>query len=129
MRAITVAFLLALPLLPVHAQQQNTIILACNGTSKVAVTPLDTPTAELKITDLGIIVNAANRTVTFATSVLPITHLSDTYVGFGTDGKSSPIIGGSIDRVTGHTSIVFWYEKADNNSSLELTCRPATRLF
>jgi hypothetical protein len=133
------AFLLFLALtLPAKAQQQgSTITLSCNGTSKL----MATAAADLKpdpITNLGIIVNAANRTVTFMDYVTPITGISATQVSF--DGQQTPpmafglkgkpfTVGGSIDRVTGHTEIDWWYEVVGNNSHWELTCRPATQLF
>jgi hypothetical protein len=61
---LTSAILALALVLPAQAQQSgSTITLSCNGKSKLAVTPAETPTAELKVTDLGIIVDAANRTV------------------------------------------------------------------
>lgn len=117
-------------------QQGQTITLACNGMSKLTATAA----ADLKpdpITNLGIIVNVANRTVTFSDYVTPVTSVSATVVSF--EGRQTPValgfkgkpftILGSIDRVTGHAEIDWWYEDVGNNSHWELTCRPATRLF
>jgi hypothetical protein len=131
------AFLLFLALtLPAKAQQGSTITLSCNGTSKLTATVA----ADLKpdpITNLGIIVNAANGTVTFMDYVTPVTGITATNVSFS--GQQGPVVSGvklkpftidgSIDRVTGHTEIDWWYEVAGNNTHWELTCRPATRLF
>jgi hypothetical protein len=123
--------------LPADAQQQGSAItLSCNGTSKLTATAA----ADLKpdpITNLGIIVNVADRTVTFMDYVTPITGVTATLVSFR--GQQAPVvvgvkakpftIDGSIDRVTGYASIDWWYENVGNNASWELTCRPATRLF
>jgi hypothetical protein len=128
------AFLLSL--VPVHAQQQTSITLACNGTSKLTATAA----ADLKpdpITNLGIIVNATDRTVSFSDYVTPMTGITATLVSFS--GRQTPVafgikgkpftIDGSIDRVTGHAEIGWFYEEVGNNTYWELTCRPATRLF
>jgi hypothetical protein len=134
---VTAAALLSgLPPLSAHAQQQNLITLSCNGTSKLTATAA----ADVKpepITNMGIIVNVADRTVTFMDYVTPITSITATLVGF--TGQQAPValgikvkpftIDGSIDRVTGHAEIGWWYEVVGNNSFWELTCRPATRLF
>jgi hypothetical protein len=136
MRFTSAVVLLALTL-PADAQQQgSTITLSCNGTSKLTATAA----ADLKpdpITNLGIIVNVAEHTVTFMDYVTPINSVSATQVSF--IGQQTPVvsgmklkpftISGSIDRVTGYTSIDWSYENIGNNSSWELTCRPATRLF
>jgi hypothetical protein len=126
----------ALLLWSAHAQQQpSSIILSCNGTSKLtAVT-----TADVKpdsITNLGIMVNLADRTVTFMDYVAPVTLISATLVSFSSRqtpvvfGVRKPfIIDGSIDPVTGHTSIDWMYEDIGNTTSWELTCSPATRRF
>jgi hypothetical protein len=125
------AFLLFLALtLPAKAQQQgSTITLSCNGTAKLTATAA----ADLKpdpVTNLGIIANAANHTVTFGDYVIPITSITATQVSFSSQYvKGKPTISGSIDRVTGNTEIDWWYENVGNNSSWDLTCRPATRLF
>ncbi|MCK1491290.1 hypothetical protein IVB14_12905 [Bradyrhizobium sp. 180] len=110
-------------------EQGNTITLSCNGTSKFTATVA----ADLKpepITNLGIIVNAANRTVTFNDNVIPIRTMTATLVGFSSQyAKGRPTISGGIDRVTGSAEVDWWYENVGNNSHWELTCRPATRLF
>jgi hypothetical protein len=128
--------LVALPLSLANAEQSNSITLSCNGTSKL----MASSAADLKpdpITNLGIIVNVADHTVTFMDYVTPIAGITATIVSFR--GQQGPVvtglklkpftIDGSIDRVTGHTEIMWLYEVAGNNTSWELTCRPATRLF
>jgi hypothetical protein len=136
-RAIVATLSAAALMLPADAQQQSsTITLSCNGTSKLTATSA----ADLKpdpITNLGIIVNVADRRATLMDYVTPITGVSATLVSFS--GQQTPVafgvkgkpftIDGSIDRVTGYASIDWWYENVGNNSSWELTCRPATRLF
>ena len=136
-RAIVASLSAAALMLPADAQQKgSTITLSCNGTSKFTATAA----ADLKpdpIKDLGIIVDLANRTVTISDYVMPLTGITATIVSF--HGQTAPVvsgvklkpftISGSIDRVTGYTTIEWWYENVGNNSSWELTCRPATRLF
>jgi hypothetical protein len=122
--------------LPAHAQQ---ITLSCNGTSKLMATAAADLTPE-PIKNLGIIVNVADRTVTFMDYVTPVTGITATLVSFhGQQNPTAPApfglkgkrftIDGSIDRVTGHAEISWWHEDAGNNSSWELSCRPATRLL
>jgi hypothetical protein len=131
-----VLFLLVALALPARAQQGSTVTLSCDGTSKLTATAA----SDLKpdpITKLGIIVNAADRTVIFMDYVTPVTGIRATLVSFS--GRQMPVafgmkgkpftIDGSIDRLTGHTEISWWYEDVGNNTLWELTCRPATRLF
>jgi len=129
MRLAVVLFLLSALTFPTWAQQRGSpITLSCNGTGKLTATSA----ADMKpdpITNLGVIVNAANRTVTFMQHVIPITSITATQVDFSNLGGAKQTIGGSIDRVTGNTSIEWWYENVGNNEHWELTCRPATRLF
>ncbi|MBB4376481.1 hypothetical protein GGD61_001115 [Bradyrhizobium sp. SBR1B] len=113
-----------------NAQQQgSTITLSCNGVSKFMVASA----ADLKpdpITNLGVIVNAGNRTVSFLDNVIPITTLTPTMVGFSSQyAKGRPTISGGIDRVTGSAEFDWMYENIGNNTHWDLTCRPAARLF
>lgn len=139
MRPVYVVLLAAMPLTAVGAQQTPSITLSCTGTSKLTATAA-TDFKPDPITNLGIIVNFANHSVTFSDYVTPVTAVNATLVSFG--GRqtlaaaaalglkgSQFTIDGSIDRVTGHTEIDWMYEVAGNNSHWELTCRPATRLF
>jgi hypothetical protein len=135
--AIVVAVSAAELMHPADAQQQpSTITLSCDGTSKLTATAA----ADLKpdpITKLGIIVNLVDRTVTLMDYITPITGITATIVSFS--GRQGPVvsgvklkpftINGSIDRVTGYTTVEWWHENVGDNSSWELTCRPATRLF
>jgi hypothetical protein len=135
--AYSAALLAVSSLSTAGAQQPTSITLSCNGTSKLTATAA----ADFKpdpITNLGIIVNFANRSVTFSDYVSPVTGLNATLVSFGGPQTSAPALGlkgsqftidGSIDRVTGHTEINWFYEVVGNNSHWELTCRPASRLF
>jgi hypothetical protein len=84
-RATVVMLSAAALIMPADAQQGSTITLSCNGTSKFTVAAA----ADLKpdsITNLGIIVNLADRTVSLMQYVLPITTLTATLVAF--DGLS-----------------------------------------
>lgn len=125
-----------LPSWQAAAQQPNSITLSCDGTSKLTATAA----ADLKpdpITKLGLIVDFANRTVSFMDYVVPLTGTSTTLVSFHGQQtstafgmKSKPFtIDGAVDRVTGYATIDWFYENVGNNSSWELTCRPGTRLF
>ena len=136
-RAIVTALTIAALALPAGAQQQgSTITLSCDGTSKLTATAAADLTPE-PITKLGIIVNMADRTVSFMDFVVPVTGFTATLVSFS--GRHEPVfaglkfpsvlIDGSIDRVTGYATIGFHYAIVGNNHSWELTCRPATRLF
>ncbi len=81
MRPVYIVLLVALPLVPVAAQQPTSITLSCNGTSKLTATSA----ADLKpdpITSLGVIVSLADRKVSFADYVLPVTSLNATLVSF-----------------------------------------------
>ena len=74
----------------------------------------------------------ADRTVTFMDYVTPLTGVSATLVSFS--GQQAPVvfgvktklftIDGAIDRVTR----VHHHERREQQL-MELTCRPATRLF
>jgi hypothetical protein len=119
-------------MLPVNAQQGSTITLSCNGTDKLTATAA----ADLKpdpITNLGIIVNLANRTVTLNQYVIPITNVTDTLIQF--DGQENwgwgvvVQLSGGIDRVTGGADVGWYFPNVGNNHRWELTCLPATRMF
>jgi hypothetical protein len=133
-RTIAVGLTIAALTLPANAQQQgSTITLSCNGAGKLTATAAQDAKPD-PITNLGVIVNLANRTVTLMGYVLPITTVNSTQVGFngeqnrGMKGLSYSV-SGVIDRVTGQTEVDFMYERIGNNSHYELTCRPANRMF
>jgi hypothetical protein len=125
----TLSLFAAMPLSLAHAEQPSSITLSCNGTAKYTTTTAVEPEV---INNLGIIVNLADRTVTVTDYVTPIANITATQITFrGQQRLSGPkiTIDGSIDRVTGKTSIDWYQENIADNTSWELTCRPATRLF
>ena len=135
MKLISAALLSILPLLPVQAQQQNSITLSCNGTSKLMTAGDDTKPDP--VTNLGMIVNFGERTVSFESYHIPFERADSMMVRFhGTQAMSyagnklKPVtVDGSVDRVTGAASVEFMHERVGDNSTWELLCRPATRLF
>jgi hypothetical protein len=130
MKVFFAALLSALPMLPVQAQQENTITLSCNGTSKFTAAADDVKPDPVK--GLGIVVSFSDRTVSLLGWTVPIRSADRTTVSF--DGRAGskylPFeLSGAIDRVTGATNMDFMYEKIGNNTSWDLRCRPTTRLF
>jgi hypothetical protein len=118
------------------AQQSNSITLSCNGTNILtAVSAADVKPDP--ITKLGVIVDFATKQVHFMDYKVPITDVTPTLVSFR--GRLQPevfgtklkpfTVDGSIDRVTGQTTIGWYYENTGNNSSWDLMCVPSTRLF
>lgn len=92
--------------------------------------------APTPVTDVGIVVNGTDRTVTFMADVVPITGLTATLVSFG--GRQSSVvyglksnfaIDGQVDRVTGYTQVHYVFDNGGGNTAFELKCRPATRMF
>jgi hypothetical protein len=90
------------------------------------------------VTDLGIVVNFADRTVSLTGYTVPIEKIDSSTVTFG--GRETPsylgtklgpiTVYGSIDRVTGATNVWFADEKkSKNDHTFELLCRPTKRLF
>jgi hypothetical protein len=130
MVAILVTLSAAALMLPVNAQQGSTITLSCNGTDKPALAAADSKPDP--ITNLGIIVNLANRTVTLNQYVIPITNVTDTLIQFDGQenwGERLVVLSGGIDRVTGGADVGWYYQNVGNNHHWELTCLPATRMF
>jgi hypothetical protein len=135
MRRVCVALLVALPLMPVRAQQPNTITLSCNGTSKLMTAGDDTKPEP--VTNLGMIVNFGERTVSFLSFRIPFERVDNTMVLFhgaqamsyaGT--KLKPVtVDGSVDRVTGAASVMFLNERVGDNQTWELVCKPTKQLF
>jgi hypothetical protein len=129
------ALLIALPLKPARAQQPASITLSCSGTSKLMKAGDDTKPDP--VTNLGMIVDFAERTVAFESYKIPIERTDSTMVLFhgiqamsyaGT--KLKPVtVDGSVDRVTGAANVTFMHERAGDNSTWDLLCKPATRLF
>jgi hypothetical protein len=133
MRLVVAWTLLIFPIVSLQAQQLPTMTLACNGTSKLMVVSDEKPEP---ITNVGIIVNFADRSVTFNSYRIPIERADSTMVLFhgqqamsyaGTNLKPV-MVDGSIDRVTGAASVSFMHERVGNNSTWDLMCRPAARL-
>lgn len=132
------SWVLALGLLfstPVVAQQPPSITLSCSGTGKL-MTASDDAKPDL-ITNVGMIVDFRARTVTFDNYVVPIEKVDNTIVVFHgavslTYGntKLKPVdVYGSVDRVTGSSSISFTHERVGDNATWELMCKPASRMF
>ena len=135
MRAVYLGLLAALSLVPVQGQQPTSITLSCNGTSKLMTASDDAKPDP--VTNVGMIVNFQERTVTFNSYRIPIERADSTMVLFhgeqamsyaGT--KLKPVtVDGSVDRVTGAASVEFMHERAGDNSTWELVCKPAKQLF
>jgi hypothetical protein len=134
-----IGLLVALLLVPVRgqAQQSSLITLSCSGTQKLITTD-EAPT----VINVGLVVDFAGRTVTFATHHIPIESVDSTRVDFqGLEATNwsgnSPkhvTIHGSMDRVTGRTEIMFLYEMPMKDmifrdAAWEMVCRPANRQF
>jgi hypothetical protein len=89
------------------------------------------------VANVGVIVNFADRSVSFEGYRIPIAQADSTTVLFHGQQvltyagmKLKPVtVDGSIDRVTGAASMTFMHEQVGNNSEWDLMCRPATRLF
>ncbi|MFY9957732.1 hypothetical protein [Bradyrhizobium sp.] len=135
MKKVCVAVLAVLPIAAVGAQQPTSITLSCNGTSKLMTAGDDTKPDP--ITNLGMIVNFSERTVTFNSYRIPIERVDNTMVLFHGDQamsyagvKLKPVtVDGSVDRVTGAASVEFMHERVGDNSTWELMCKPAKQLF
>lgn len=136
MKLISAALLSSLPLVPVAAQQPTSITLSCNGTSKLMMAGDDTKPDP--VTNLGMIVNFGERTVSFLSYHIPFERVDNTMVLFhGTTQamsyagtKLKPVtVDGSVDRVTGAASVAFLNERVGDNQTWELVCKPAKRLF
>jgi hypothetical protein len=127
MRLVVLMIMLGiLPLVPVQAQQQNTITLVCDGTGKFTQASDDVKPDPIK--GLGIVVSGSGRTVSFLSYTLPIKSITNAAVTFdGRDGSTG--ISGTIDRVSGSVSVDFSETNFKNNSNWDLRCHPATRLF
>src|ERR1700676_4908082 len=135
MRPVYVALLVALPLVPVGAQQPTSIAVSCSGTRKLMTAGDDTKPDP--VTNLGMIVNFGERTVSFLSYHIPFERVDNTMVLFhGTQAMSyagtklKPItVDGSVDRVTGAASVEFLNERVGDNQTWELVCKPAKQLF
>lgn len=135
MRRVCVALLVVMPLVPVRAQQPTSITLSCSGTSKLMTAADDTKPDP--VTNLGMIVNFGERTVSFLSYRIPFERIDNTMVLFhGTQAMSyagtklKPVtVDGSVDRVTGAASVEFMHVRVGDNSTWELVCKPAKQLF
>jgi hypothetical protein len=89
------------------------------------------------ITNLGMIVNFGERTVSFQSYGIPFEGIDNTMMLFhGTQAisyagsKLKPVtVDGSVDRVTGAASVEFMHERVGDNSTWDLVCKPAKQLF
>jgi hypothetical protein len=135
MKPVYVALLAAWPLTAVVAQQPTSITLSCSGTSKLITAGEDTKPDP--VTNLGMIVNFGERTVSFLSYHIPFERIDNTMVLFrGTQAMSyagsklKPVtVDGSVDRVTGAASVEFTHERVGDNSTWELLCKPVKQLF
>jgi len=135
MRGVCVVLLAALPLTAVGAQQPTSITLSCSGTSKSMVASDDVKPDP--VTNLGMIVNFGERTVSFLSYRIPFERIDNTMVLFhGTQAMSyagsklKPVtVDGSVDRVTGAASVEFMNERVGDNQTWDLMCKPAKQLF
>jgi hypothetical protein len=134
MRLSRIALLVPL-LMPAAAQQPTTITLSCNGTSKLMTAGDDTKPNP--ITNLGMIVNFGERTVSFMSYHIPFESIDNTQVLFhGTQARNyegsklTPVtVDGSVDRVTGAASVTFTFVRFESNQTWDLMCKPAKQLF
>jgi hypothetical protein len=135
MNRIYLALLAVLPLSAAGAQQPISITLSCSGTSKLMMAGDDTKPDP--VTNVGMIVNFSERTVTFDSYRIPIERADSTMVLFHGDQtmsyagvKLKPVtVDGSVDRVTGAASVTFMNERVGDNSTWDLLCKPAKQLF
>jgi hypothetical protein len=130
MKVIFAALLSLVPLLAVQAQQENTITLSCDGTSKFTAAADDVKPDPVK--GLGIVVSGSDRTVSFQGWTVTIKSVTKTIITFNGQIGSKQVpreIDGTIDRVSGWASIDFLESNPKNNTNWDLHCRPATRLF
>lgn len=130
----TFGVVIAAAVVPVDAQQQNSITLSCNGTSgPYPGRKFDPSRKPRPITGLGIIVNFSEHTVSFENYTVPITSAEPALVNFDgwiTDDVLHKHISGDIDRVTGHARVgITINELPEDNELWALDCRPATKLF
>jgi hypothetical protein len=138
MRLAGPLLLIALTLPPQALAQPAgpTIALSCNGSSK----PMATAATDLEpepITSLGMIVDLSQRTVAFNGYVVPVKSSTASRVEFSgrqtetlSGGGPKPfVIIGSIDWVTGGTSIESLHVDIGKNTRWELTCRSVTPLL
>jgi hypothetical protein len=135
MKPIYAVLLAAWPLAAVGAQQPTSITLLCNGTSKLMTAGDDTKPD--RVTNLGMIINFGERTVSFLSYQIPFESIENAMVLFhGTQAMSyagsklKPVtVDGSVDRVTGAASVEFTHERVGDNSTWDLLCKPAKQLF
>jgi hypothetical protein len=135
MKPVYVALLATLPLSTVGAQQPTSITLSCSGTSKPMTAGDDTKPDP--VTNLGMIVNFGERTVSFLSYHIPFERIDNTMVLFrGTQAMSyagsklKPVtVDGSVDRVTGAASVEFTHERVGDTSTWEMLCKPVKLLF
>jgi hypothetical protein len=135
MRPVHMALLAALLVVPARGQEPTSITLLCTGTSKL-MTAGDDAKADL-VTNLGMIVNFGERTVSFLSYRIPFERIDDTMVLFhGTQAMSyagsklKPVtVDGSVDRVTGAASVEFMNARVGDNQTWDLMCKPTKQLF
>ena|ERR1700722_2096566 len=116
---------------PVKAQQQRTISLSCDGTSRLTA-PDAADINPDPIKERGIVVSLSNRTVSFGGFALPITNATATQIDFAYREATAhgPItIGGEIDRMNGTANIRWNFAKPEDELLWHLKCRVKAPAF
>jgi hypothetical protein len=136
--ALTVAFVLMPPVLSVHAAETSLITLVCDGYTTTTATDKDAKSEPNTgpISRFGMVVNLAERTVSFVGYLTPIAAMDAGSGSFSGENKvlappgaksETMFLSGSIDRVTGSAKVVA--VGAVSMVAYELRCRLTNRLF
>ncbi len=124
------ASLVALVAWPDACAADSTVItLSCDGTTTSLPSEKQDP-----VTKVGVVVNLAQRDISFAGYTIPITKMDTTTIGFEGDLKRvdfelalNTSVAGHVDRVTGAFSATIF--KGLSWTDWKLSCKPVTPLF
>jgi hypothetical protein len=108
-----------------QAAEPTIITLSCDGKLTDAKVSDEKP-----INKMGIVVNLAERTVSFSGYVVGIEKVDAANISFGGQYRYSGVdisVHGDIDRVTGAASIMTYTTATASN--YDLLCKPANRMF